>query len=140
MTSLAKPMSYQTIQKALTTLKEEHEKTKELNKKLQSYQTYLERAFLTGRTDQLIFDGLYTGGQITANTLTGGKIPVDVRYTDNVKDIQQKIYEAEGIPADFTLGIVLDIENQTPPVATHIQVYADNGINWYSVSELERIR
>ena len=96
---MLEPMSYQTIQKALTALKEEHEKTKELNKKLQSYQTHLERAFLTGRTDQLIFDGLYTGGQITANTLTGGKIPINVSYTDTIETVQQKIYKESGIPA-----------------------------------------
>ena len=50
------------------------------------------------------------------------------------------LYEAEGIPADFTLGIVLDIETQIPPAATHIQVYADNGVNWYSISDLEKIK
>jgi hypothetical protein len=92
------PMSYQVIQQALSTLKEEHEKTIELNKKLQFYRTTLEKAFLTGKTDQLIFEGLYKGGQITVTTLTGGKIPVNVRYTDNVKDIQEKIYKTQGIP------------------------------------------
>ena len=92
------PMSYQVIQQALSALKEEHEKTIELNKKLQFYRTTLENAFLTGKTDQLIFEGLYKGGQITVTTLTGGKIPVNVRYTDNVKDIQEKIYKTQGIP------------------------------------------
>ncbi len=92
------PMSYQVIQQALSTLKEEHEKTIELNKKLQFYRTTLETAFLTGKTDQLIFEGLYKGGQITVTTLTGGKITVNVRYTDNVKDIQEKIYKTQGIP------------------------------------------
>ena len=98
MTSLAAPMDYQTIQKALSALKEEHEKTIELNKKLQFYRTTLQKAFLTGKTDELIFEGLYEGGPITVTTLTGGKIPVDVRYTDNVKDIQEKIYKMQGIP------------------------------------------
>ena len=49
------------------------------------------------------------------------------------------LYEAEGIPADFTLGIVLDVEYQLTSQTSHIQVYADNGINWYSISELEKI-
>ena len=98
MTEFTKPMSYQAVQKALSILKEEHEKTIELNKKLQFYRTRLEKAFLTGKTDELIFEGLYKGGQITITTLTGGKIIVDVRYTDNVKDIQEKIYKTEGIP------------------------------------------
>ena len=97
-TVILQPMSYQTIQKALSALKEEHEKTIELNKKLQFYRTTLEKAFLTGKTDQLIFEGLYKGGQITVTTLTGGKITVNVRYTDNVKDIQEKIYKTQGIP------------------------------------------
>ena len=97
-TVILEPMSYQVIQQALSALKEEHEKTIELNKKLQFYRTTLENAFLTGKTDQLIFEGLYKGGQITVTTLTGGKIPVNVRYTDNVKDIQEKIYKTEGIP------------------------------------------
>lgn len=98
MTEFTKPMSYQEIQKALNVLKEEHDKTIELNKKLQFYRTTLEKAFLTGKTDELIFEGLYEGGQITVTTLTGGKITVNVKYTDTVNDIQEKIYKSEGIP------------------------------------------
>ena len=108
MTSLAAPMDYQTIQKALSALKEEHEKTIELNKKLQFYRTTLQKAFLTGKTDELIFEGLYEGGPITVTTLTGGKIPVDVRYTDNVKDIQEKIYKTQGIPV-LNQGLFLEV-------------------------------
>ena len=87
-------MSYQAIQQELSTLK----KTIELNKKLQLERTKLEEAFFTGRTDEFIFEGLYEGGQITVTTLTGGKIPVNVRYTDNVQNIQEKIFKAQGIP------------------------------------------
>ena len=83
---------------ARSALQKELKKMMELNKEIQNFRTKLEKAFLTGKTDQLIFEGLYKGGQITVTTLTGGKIPVNVRYTDNVKDIQEKIYKTEGIP------------------------------------------
>ena len=98
MTSFTVPMSYQVIQKELNVLKAEHEKTIELNKRLQNYQTQLQKAFFTGKIDQLIFDGLYKGGQVNIVTLTGKKIPVDVKYTNVIKDIQQQIYEQESIP------------------------------------------
>ena len=98
MAEFAKPMSYQTIQKALIALKEEHAKTVELNKSLLSYATNLQKAFFSGKTDELIFDGLYNGGEVTVLTLTGKKIPINVSYTDTVETVQEKIHEKTGIP------------------------------------------
>ena len=98
MAEFAKPMSYQTIQKALIALKEEHTKTVELNKSLLSYATNLQKAFFSGKTDELIFDGLYNGGEVTVLTLTGKKIPINVSYTDTVETVQEKIHEKTGIP------------------------------------------
>ena len=96
MAAFMKPISYQEIQKALNVLKEEHERVVELNKKLVS--NNLQKAFFTGRVDELIFDGLYKGGEVTVVTLTGGKIPINVSYTDTVETVQNKIYETSGIP------------------------------------------
>jgi len=91
MTSFVAPMSYQEIQQALNKLQKDHEKLVESNKRL-------EKAFYTGKINNFIFEGLYEGGQVMVVTLTGKNIPINVRYSDKVEDVQQRIYEQEGIP------------------------------------------
>ena len=62
------------------------------------YTTPLQQAFLRGRMDEFVFEGLYEGGNITVVTLTGRKFTVQVRYTDNVHDIHEKISASGGGP------------------------------------------
>ena len=97
-TLIVVPMSYQELQKAFNSLQKDHNKLIELNKKFKKETMKLNKSFLTGKIDQIVFDGLYKGGKITVTTLTGGKISVNVSYTDKVQDINQRIYEQEGIP------------------------------------------
>jgi hypothetical protein len=39
---------------------------------------------------------------------------------------------------DFGTGIIINIENDI--VSTHVEVYTDDGIGWYDLSEVEVVR
>ena len=89
---------FESMQKANSVLKEENKKLIKLNNKIKNFRTKLENAFFRGKTDELIFEGLYEGGEVTVITLTGRRIIVNVIYTDNVNDLQEKIYQESGVP------------------------------------------
>ena len=91
MASFATPISYQEIQKALNQLQAKHEAHEKENE-------YLKKIINQGKIDQYVFESLYKGGNITVMSLTGGKFSINVYYTDRIEDIQQKIYNQEGIP------------------------------------------
>ena len=60
-----------------------------------------------------------------------------VWHRPECEEMTALLYEAEGLPRDFDLGIVVDVEKDI--ASTHIQVYADNEIGWYDRSELGKI-
>ena len=54
------------------------------------------------------------------------------------EEMTRLLYEAESLPSDFGVGIVMDVEKDI--VSTHVEVYADNETGWYDPSELKVIK
>jgi hypothetical protein len=48
------------------------------------------------------------------------------------------LYDATGWEHDFKTGIIIDIKQDIS--STHVQVYANNKMGWYDLSELKVIR
>jgi hypothetical protein len=52
--------------------------------------------------------------------------------------MSELLYSAKGWEHDFKTGIIIDIEQDIS--STHVQVYANNEMGWYDLSELKVIR
>ncbi len=52
--------------------------------------------------------------------------------------MSELLYSAKGWEHDFKTGIIIEIEQDIS--STHVQVYANNEMGWYDLSELKVIR
>jgi len=61
-----------------------------------------------------------------------------VKHNVVANEMTGLLYAAKGWDDDFETGIVIEIEQDIS--STHVQVYANNEIGWYDLSELKVIR
>ena len=57
----------------------------------------LKKIVYSGKTSEWIFQGLYTGGEINIQSLTGGIFKIYVTYGDTIKSVKDKLQTKSGI-------------------------------------------